>query len=147
MKSLLVLVLVLLAGTALADAPKPQPPQQPQQPHDDPIGERLFPAELIMSHQRDINLDDKTRAAMVEDIQKFQSAVIKLQWDIKAEGDTLAKLLDDPRPDEAKILAQADKVMSIEREIKRAHLSLLVRLKGKLSPTQQATLQKLRRAR
>jgi Spy/CpxP family protein refolding chaperone len=143
MKSVLVLAFMLVAaGTALGD---PTPPQ-PQQPPEDPIGERLFPAELIMSHQRDINLDDKTRAAMVEDIQKFQTVAIKVQWDMKSEGDALAKLLDDARPDETKILAQADKVMALERDLKRAHLGLLVRLKAKLTPPQQATLQKLRHA-
>ena len=142
MKLYTLIVLGALAGAALADAPKSPPTPPP--PQEDPIGERLFPAELIMSHQRDIGLDDKTRAAMVDDIQRFQTQAVKLQWDLKSEGDSLAKLLDDAHPDEAKVLGQADKVMGLERDMKRAHLGLLVRLKGKLTPAQQAILQKAR---
>ncbi|TMQ12996.1 MAG: periplasmic heavy metal sensor [Deltaproteobacteria bacterium] len=143
--ALILFSLLALAGAAVADTPKPPPAPPP--PQEDPLGERLFPPELIMSHQRDIGLDDKTRSAMVDDIQQFQTAAVKLQWDMKAEGDALARMLDDARPDEAKVLAQADKVMGLEREMKRAHLGLLVRLKGKLTPAQQATLQKARRGR
>jgi Spy/CpxP family protein refolding chaperone len=136
--------LVILCSLAVLAVAQPAPPQQPPS---DPIGERLFPAELVMTHQREINLDDKTRAAIVEDIQKFQAQAVKLQWDMKTEGDTLTKLLDDARPDEAKVLAQADKIMALERDMKRAHLGLLVRIKGRLTPAQQATLQKLRAKR
>jgi Spy/CpxP family protein refolding chaperone len=140
------LVIIAIITCARIAVAQPHPPQEPPPPQDDPIGERLFPAELIMSHQRDIALDDKTRAVMVEDIQKFQAQIVKLQWDMKAEGEGLAKLLDGAHPDEAKVLAQADKVMSLERDMKRAHLGLLVRLKGRLTPAQQASLQKARRA-
>jgi Spy/CpxP family protein refolding chaperone len=143
--ALVLFSIVALASFALADTPKTPPTPPP--PQEDPIGERLFPAELIMSHQLEISLDAKTRAAMVDDIQKFQTQVVKVQWDMKSEGDTLAHMLDDARPDETKVLAQADKVMTLERDMKRAHLGLLVRLKGRLTPAQQATLQKLRHAR
>jgi len=44
----------------------------------------------------------------------------------------------------AKALAQADKVMSLEREVKRAHLGLLVRIKNVLSESQQSKLAELR---
>ena len=138
---LVICMLLAVATTAHADAPKQPPP-----PQEDPIGERLFPAELIMMHQREIALDDKTRAAIVDDIQKFQAQAVKIQWDMKAEGDALAHLLEEARPDEAKVLAEADKVMAFEHDMKRAHLGLLVRLKNRLTPAQQATLQKVRHA-
>ncbi|HEU0037197.1 MAG TPA: periplasmic heavy metal sensor [Kofleriaceae bacterium] len=139
MKSALI-VLLCVAGIAHAD------PTPPPRPPDDPIGERLFPPELIMSHQRELALDDKTRTVMIDDIQKFQTVVVKLQWDLRREGEALAKLLAADRPDEGNVLAQADKVMALERDVKRAHLGLLVRLKARLTPAQQATLQKVRRA-
>lgn len=135
-------IAILLACAAVARA-QPAPPPTPSPP-EDPIGDRLFPAELIMTHQREIGLDAKTREAMVQDIQRFQSHAVKLSWDMKAEGETLARLLDAPRPDEAKVLAQADKVMELEHQMKRAHLGLLVRLKSRLTAAQQATLRKVR---
>jgi Spy/CpxP family protein refolding chaperone len=139
-----VLALLLVAG--VAHSQPAAPPHPTMQPPDDPVGERLFPPELIMSHQRELALDGKTRAAMVEDVQRFQTLVVKLQWDLKQEGEALAKLLEAAQPDEEKVLAQADKVMALEREVKRAHLGLLVRLKSRLTPAQQAMLQKVRRA-
>jgi hypothetical protein len=49
--------------------------------------------------------------------------------------------------DEAQTLAQVDRVLGIEREIKRAHMGLLVRIKNLLSPDQQGTLAGLRDAK
>ena len=56
----------------------------------------------------------------------------------------MVKLLQQSLADEAKILEQADRVMALERDIKRTHLTLLVRLRNLLSPEQQAKLQRLR---
>ena len=133
MKSLL--ILVAFAAIAHAD---PTPP-------DDPIGERLFPPDLIMAHQQDLGLDEATRKAIVTQVTEFQAAATKLQWDMKAAGDALAKALDGPTIDEAKALALADKVMSYEHDIKRAHLTLLIRLKNALTPAQQAKLRTFRK--
>jgi Spy/CpxP family protein refolding chaperone len=130
-------VLVLLAFASIAHA-DPTPP-------DDPIGERLFPPDLIMAHQQDLGLDDATRKSIVTQVQEFQTAAVKLQWDMKAAGDALAKALDGPSIDEPKTLALADKVMSLERDLKRAHLTLLVRLKNALTPAQQAKLRTFRK--
>ena len=45
-----------------------------------------------------------------------------------------------------RILRYADKVMGLEREVKRTHLSLLVRIKNLLSEAQQTRLAQLRKA-
>jgi Spy/CpxP family protein refolding chaperone len=37
----------------------------------------------------------------------------------------------------------ADKVMSIEQQIKKEHLRMLIRIKNKLNPEQQAKLRQL----
>jgi len=129
------LVLIALAAVAHAD---PSPP-------DDPIGDRLFPPDLIMAHQQDLKLDEATRKAIVTQVQDFQTAAVKLQWDLKAAGDALAQALDRPAVDEAKALALADKVMALEHDLKRAHLSLLIRLKNALTPQQQAQLRAARK--
>jgi len=127
MKTLL--VLIALAAAAHAD---PMP--------DDPIGDRLFPPDLIMSHQQDLKLDDATRHTIVSQVQAFQTTAVKIQWDLKAAGDALAQALDRPAIDEAKTLELADKVMALEHDLKRAHLTLLIRLKNALTPAQQAQL-------
>jgi len=49
-----------------------------------------------------------------------------------------------PRVDEQQALAQLEKVPSIEREIKRAQVTLLARIKDNLAPEQQSKLDELR---
>ncbi len=55
------------------------------------------------------------------------------------------RLLQARPVDESAVLAQADRVMNLEREIKKAHLSLLVRVKNLLTQPQQDKLAALRR--
>ena len=113
-------------------------------PQDDPIGRFLFPPELIMAHAQELGLQDKDRVAIKDEVGKAQSKFFDLQWQAKEETDKMVKLLQQSPADEAKILAQADRVMALERDIKRTHLTLLVRLRNMLSPEQQAQLQRLR---
>jgi Spy/CpxP family protein refolding chaperone len=44
---------------------------------------------------------------------------------------------------EQQALAQLDKVLDIERDIKRLHIALAVRLKNRLTPEQQEQLHKM----
>jgi Spy/CpxP family protein refolding chaperone len=113
--------------------------------NDDPIAARLFPPELIMKHQRELGIDDKQRDAIVAEVQKTQSQLVPLQWQMQGASEQMAKLLDEPKLDEAKVLAQADKIMTIEREFKRAHLGLLIRLRNILTNTQRSRLAELRK--
>ena len=136
-------VLVILCALATVARAQPKPPPPPPSP-EDPIGDKLFPPDLIMGHQQELGLDDATRKTMVAQIQQFQAAAVKIQWDLKAAGDALAHLLAAPAVDEAKALAEADKVMALEHDLKKAHLTLLIRLKNALTPTQQARLRGLR---
>jgi Spy/CpxP family protein refolding chaperone len=111
---------------------------------DDPIAKYLFPPELIMSHAQDLALQDKQRETIKSEVQKAQSKFFDLQWQAREETDRMVKLLEQSPADEAKILEQADRVMSLEREIKRTHLTLLVHLRNLLTPEQQAKLRQFR---
>jgi len=125
--------LVALAGVARADAPAP-----------DPIAQRLYPPELIMSHQQELGIDDKQREAIVKEVQALQNKVVEVQFQMSAAVEELTKLLDAPRVDEARTVAQADKVMGFERDIKRAHLGALIRIRNLLTDAQRAKLAALR---
>jgi Spy/CpxP family protein refolding chaperone len=59
----------------------------------------------------------------------------------------MTQLLQQSPADETKILEQADKIMALEREIKRSHLALLVRIKNALTAEQIAKLEAMRRGR
>jgi Spy/CpxP family protein refolding chaperone len=87
----------------------------------------------------------RQRTTIKAEIQKTQSRFVDLQWDLQAESERMARLLQARPVDEAAVLAQADRVMSLEREIKRAHLSLLVRIKNLLTELQRDKLLMLHR--
>ena len=115
-----------------------------QQP-DDPLARYLVPPDLIMAHSQELNLLEKQRAAIKAEVQKAQSKFIDLQWDMKEESEKMIRLLQQTPADEARILEQADKVMAMEREIKKTQLSLLIRIRNVLTPEQMAKLEEIRR--
>ena len=117
--------------------------QQP--PPDDPLARYLVPPDLIMAHSQELNLLEKQRAAIKAEVQKAQSKFIDLQWDMKEESEKMVRLLQQTPADEARILEQADKVMSMEREIKKTQLSLLIRIRNTLTAEQVAKLDEIRR--
>jgi Spy/CpxP family protein refolding chaperone len=116
--------------------------QQGQQP--DPFARFLFPPELVMQHQAEIGLTDAQRATLTTAMQQAQSKFIDTQFRLSAEGEKFARLLQGPTIDEAQALEQVDRVLSMEREMKRAQVGLLVRIKNTLTPAQQAKLTQLR---
>lgn len=130
--------LLLFAAGA---APAQQPPQPPQP---DPIGENLFPPELVMQYQQAIGLSEEQRDLIKAEIQKAQARFTDLQWQLQSEVETMASLLRAPRADEQQTLAQLDKILGLEREIKRAQFTLVLRIKNSLSPEQQARLRELK---
>jgi Spy/CpxP family protein refolding chaperone len=64
---------------------------------------------------------------------------------MQGEAGKLAQLLQPPKVDEAAALAQVDKVLGMEREVKRAQISLLIEIKNLLTPPQQQKLFDLRK--
>jgi Spy/CpxP family protein refolding chaperone len=139
MKGYRVLALVFPLLSCLAI---PAAAQQP--PADDPIAQHLFPPDLIMKYGGEIGLDERQRAAVKDAVQKAQAKFVDAQWDLQEESQKMVRLLDARPIDETAVLAQADKVMAEEREIKKTQLSLLIRLKNLLTEAQQARLAELR---
>ncbi len=130
------LIFFIAAATAFAQ----QPP-----PGEDPIGRYLVPPDLIMGHSQELNLQEKQRAAIKAEVQKAQSKFIDMQWDMKEETEKMVRLLQQTPADEARILEQADKVMALEREIKKTQLSLLIRIRNLLTPEQASKMEEIRR--
>lgn len=118
---------------------------QPPGPGQDPLAQHLFAPDLVMRHAAEIGLDEKQRAAIKDAVIKMQSKFLDLQWEVQAESEKMARLLEASTVDETAVLAQADKVMALERDVKRTHLSLLVRVKNLLTEPQREKLRELRR--
>jgi Spy/CpxP family protein refolding chaperone len=114
-------------------------------PGQDPLAPHVFAPDLVMRHAAEIGLDDKQRAAIKDAVIKMQSKFLDVQWEVQAESEKMARLLQASPVDETAVLAQADKVMALERDVKKTHLSLLVRVKNLLTDGQREKLKELRR--
>ena len=118
--------------------------QPPAPPASDPIGENLFPPELVMQHQQEIGLTDEQRAYIIGEIQSMQRSAAETQWKLQREVETMSTIVEQDQIDTDKMLAQLDRILALERDIKRLQLTLLARVKNRLTPEQRARLQALR---
>ena len=133
------LVAVMFLGGAAAPALAQELSVQ-----EDPLFAPLFSPELIMQHRRAIDLTDEQRDAISRMIQDLQSRVVRFQWDLLDEIQQLTETMEATRVDLDRALDQLDEVLNTEKEIKQAHLDMLVRIKNLLSAEQQAALERLR---
>jgi Spy/CpxP family protein refolding chaperone len=131
----------LLLGLPLLAAPASA---QVAAKEDNPLAAVLFEPELVMQHRRAIGLTDEQRDAMSRMIQELQGRVVRLQWELLDEMETLKGMLERPRVDQDRALDQLERVLETEKRIKRDHLELLIRIKNVLTPEQQRELARLR---
>src|SRR6266850_906653 len=131
----LCLCAVILLATGAARA---------QQPDQDPIGQSFFAPELVIQHQEAIGLGAEQKEYLKTEIRQAQLKFTELQWKLQDEMEKLVTLVKQPRVDEQQVLAQLERLLAAEREIKRAQVTLLVRIKNKLTAEQQGKLLEIR---
>ena len=134
--------LALVLGLMLA-APSPSTAQGSPEPD---FARHLFPPELVMRYQQKISLRAEQRTTITEAIQQLQSRTVEQQWRMQEETQRLGELLQATPVNESAVLAQVDRVLGIERDVKRSHMALLIRIKNTLTREQQAALKALRDA-
>lgn len=156
-----VVALVLVAGTMAWGQQMPGRPMPGQMPsvgmdqgmgqkmmggarQGDPMMDNFFPPELIMQNQKMLGLKEDQQADIRKEMQKTMAQFTDLQWRQSAETETMTALLKQDRPDEKQVLAQLDKLLAIEGEIKRLHLGMLIRIKNLLTADQQAKLREIK---
>jgi len=142
MKCLAILALIGL----LQGGPPPGPPGPPPGPQDDPFARYLFPPDRIMAHGLEIGLEDAQKTAIRNEVQKVQGKFVDTQFDLQGETEKMTRLLQEKSIDETRVLAQVDRILALEKEIKKAQISLLVRIKNILTPAQQAKLTKIQKS-
>ena len=135
---------VFVIATAVIGQEPVHPPQAPHPPDPDPLAHLMFPPDMIMGHARQLNLTDEQTAFMRSEVQKATVTFQDLQWKLQDQMEALHETMKSTSANEAQALAQLDKVLDIEREIKRLHIALAVRLKNRLTPEQQEQLHKMR---
>ena len=147
----MVIAFACAAPVAMAQPPA-EGPQQPQSqgerqkppPPPDPLGDSIFPPDMIMQHQRELALTDEQKAFMRGEIQRTTTRFNELQWQLQDQMEALHETVKSNSINEQLALTQLDKVLESERDIKRLHMELAIRLKNKLTADQQMKLQTIR---
>jgi len=146
------LLSVVLFSAVLASAQQPPQPaegpmlqEQPRPamaPHPpmDPLGGLMFPPEMIMQHQRELGLTDEQKTFMRSEINRVSARFNDLQWQLQDAMEALHDSMKANPVNEQQAMAQLDKVLDTEREIKRLHMELAIRIKNRLTPEQQEKL-------
>ena len=153
----IVFAAALFVVTVVTGQQPPHPPQSPDArgadnvpnhpnppPPPDPLAHLMFPPDMILGHARDLNLTDDQKAFMRAEVQKATTMFQELQWKLQDQAELLHETMKSTSVNEQQALAQLDKVLEIEREIKRLHIGMAVRLKNRLTPEQQEQLHKMR---
>src|SRR6266496_5910080 len=129
---LLSVVLVSAQQPEPPPAPGPQSQGQPPRPPMDPLGDAMFPPDMIMQHARELGLTDEQKTFMRSEIQRTTTRFNELQWQLQDAMEALHETMKSNVVNEQQALAQLDKVLEGEREIKRLHMELAIRIKNKL---------------
>src|SRR5215217_3332129 len=152
----IVFAAALLIATVVTGQQPPQSPNPPTRsadnipdhphppPNPDPLAHLMFPPDMILGHARQLNLTDEQKLFMRAEIQKATTSFQELQWKLQDQAELLHQTMKSTTVNEQQALAQLDKVLELEREIKRLHIGMAVRLKNRLTPEQQEQLHKMR---
>jgi len=138
--------LCVVAVVAVSQHP-PQPAPHPGQPPrgHDPIAQNLFPPEMVMTHRKALALSEEQKTAIKDETMKASARFSELQWQMQDEMETMVELTKAATVDEQRVLAQLDKILAIEKEVKRTQLTLAIRIKNKLTSDQQTKLHQIQR--
>lgn len=110
----------------------------------DAMTENFYPPDLIRQAHQVIGLTAEQEDTLKSAFGKVQERITDLQQRMKEEAGKMAALSKKEKLDEKAVLAQADKVLNLERDLKRAQLELLIKIKNTLTSEQQAKLRELK---
>jgi Spy/CpxP family protein refolding chaperone len=103
----------------------------------------LYPPEMIMHHQDELNLTASQIDAIKKEMKTYQNNIIDKKWDIQTAGDDLRKELEKDRIDKQQALSQLDKLMAAKNAMKKQHLSMLIAIHNILTREQIEKLKNL----
>jgi len=88
-----------------------------------------------------LKLTDDQRKQMDDILQQHRETLVDLRGAVEKSELELEPLMRDDQPNEAKILAQIDKVAQARAELEKANARFLLALRGKLTPEQWKLVQ------
>ena len=147
----LAIAAVLLAGTALAQGPGGEVGPGPGFGEHRPPMEKAFGSHDGQGHWwnnpkaiEHLKLTDEQRKTFDGILLAHREKLIDLHANVEKAELEMEPLMRDDQPNEAKILAQIDKVAQARAELEKANARFLLAIRGKLTPEQWKLIQAFR---
>ncbi len=102
----------------------------------DPLGDFMFPPEMILEHTQELNLTPEQKTAIRNEVKSTQAQFTDLQFQLQDNMQAFTALLHQPKTDERQALAALDKALDVERQIKKLHVGMVIRIKNLLTAEQ-----------
>jgi Spy/CpxP family protein refolding chaperone len=102
-----------------------------------PMEHNLFPPELVLTNQVALDLSTAQVDAIKKQVGDTHARGLDAQVDLHRVTEQLQTALEAPKVDEGAVLALASQAMDLEKKIKTAHLTLMIRVKNVLTVDQQ----------
>jgi len=138
------LAVVAIVVVSLPVSAQDHPGKGPMPPERDAMQEFLFPPELVMRFQDEIQLKKEQKEQIIAAMEESQKKFTRMKWDLQSEVSSLQKLLSESTVNETNVMTQLDKVLDQERQIKKAQMTLMIRTKNALTEEQRARLNALK---
>src|SRR5262245_32799421 len=98
-----------------------------QNPPSDQLDAIMFPPGWVMENQRELGLTEEQKIFLKTQLLQGATRFMELQLQLQDEMEKMVELVKQDRVDESQTLAQLDKVLNLEREVKRAHIALFIK--------------------
>jgi len=132
-------ILALLALTCLATGPAIA-----QGEKGDVFKGKLFPPNVILEHQTELNLSKQQFTEIRKAVVDVQANVAEHEWDLREAYQSILNELDQSPIDEAQVLELIDAALKAENEVKKMQVAMLIELKNLLTDEQIAYLESVR---
>jgi Spy/CpxP family protein refolding chaperone len=105
---------------------------------------KLFPPNIILEHQDQLNLSKEQFTAIRAAVVEVQGNVAEHEWDLREAYQRAMADLDESPVDEDKVLENITAVLNAENEVKKLQVAMLVRLRNLLTDEQMAYLRSVK---
>jgi len=135
-KGLLILLAAALFGTGAVYAAGP---------NEDVFKGKLFPPNIILENQAELNLSKDQFTAIKRAVVEVQSNVAEHEWDVREAYMSIMQALDEVPINEDRVLEFVGTALLAENEVKKEQMMMLIKLRNLLSAEQIAYLESVRK--
>ena len=132
-------LLVILAGMFLLTGPAGAQGQK-----GDVFKGKLFPPNVILEHQAELDLSKDQFTAIKKAVVEVQANVAEHEWDVREAYMSIMAELDNSPIDEAKALEHVNAALLAENKVKKEQMAMLIRLRNLLTEEQVKYLESTR---